>query len=171
MRRQLVCGLVAVVAGAAVSAAGAGGARASLSPGPGAQLWAARYQGSRPVSVAYAAAVSPGGQTVFVTGKSAGTSSFVDYATVAYDAATGARRWLQRYSGPGYGYDAAQSVAVSPSGGTVFVTGYSQGATSSYEYATVAYNAATGAQLWAARYHGPGNSYDAATSVAVSPGG
>jgi DNA-binding beta-propeller fold protein YncE len=171
MRGQLVCGLVAVVAGAAVSAAGAGGARASLSPGPGSQLWAARYNGPGNAGVAYSVAVSPGGGTAFVTGQSAGTSSYVDYGTVAYNAATGARRWAARYSGPGYGWDAASSAAVSPTGGMVFVTGVSQGTTSGLDYATVAYNAATGARLWVARYNGPGNGDDGAAQVAVSPTG
>jgi len=52
MRRQLVCGLFAVLAGAALSATGVTGVQASLgisrghgasSPSPGSQLWAARY--------------------------------------------------------------------------------------------------------------------------------
>jgi hypothetical protein len=67
--------------------------------------------------------------------------------------------WVARYHGPGNGSDAASSVAVSPSGRTVFVTGGSAGATSANDYATVAYNAATGAQEWAARYHGPVTHY------------
>jgi WD40 repeat protein len=173
MRRQLVCGLVAVVAGAAVSAAGAAGARASVSPGPGSQQWAARYNGPGNAGVAYSVAVSPGGGKVFVTGQSesAGASSDLDYATVAYNAATGARRWVTRYNGPGNSYDAASSVAVSPTGAAVFVTGVSQGTTSGLDYATVAYNAATGARLWVTRYNGPGNGDDGAAQVAVSPGG
>jgi hypothetical protein len=84
-------------------------------------------------------------------------------------AVPGAKLWVQRYNGPGNGNDAASSVAVSPGGGTVFVTGASTGATSSSDYLTVAYNAATGAQLWTARYNGPG--MDQAVAVAVSPDG
>ncbi len=171
MRGQLVGGLVAVVAAVAVSAAGAGGARASLSPGPGAQLWAARYNGPGNSGVAYSVAVGPGGRTVFVTGQSAGTDGGVDYATVAYNAATGTRRWVARYNAPANTWDAASSVAVSPTGGAVFVTGVSQGTASGLDYATVAYSAATGARLWVRRYNGPGNGDDGATSMAVSPTG
>ena len=44
-------------------------------------------------------AVSPDGQTVFVTGYS-GSSTGDDYATVAYNAATGTPRWVKRYTTP-----------------------------------------------------------------------
>jgi glucose dehydrogenase len=77
---------------------------------------------------------------VFVTGVSAGVTSAGDYATVAYNAATGTRLWVARYNGPGSHGDEARSVAVSPNGGTVFVTGGSFGATSEGDYATVAYH-------------------------------
>jgi WD40 repeat protein len=137
--------------------------------GPGAQLWVNRYNGSNSNDDALAVAVSPGGGTVFVTGASAGTTSGEDYATVGYDAATGAQLWVMRYNGPGNSVDEASSVAVSPSGGTVFVTGSSTGA-SGLDYATVAYSAATGAQLWVGRYTSPALQ-GAATSVAVSPSG
>ena len=85
--------------------------------------------------------------------------------------APGSQLWVQRYNGPGNSFDAASSVAVSRGGGRVFVTGASQGTRSGPDYATVAYSAVTGARLWAARYNGPGNGSDAASAVAVSPGG
>ena len=116
-------------------------------------------------------AVSPGGATVFVTGTSRGATSGLDYATVAYNAATGARRWASRYNAPANRDDPASSVAVSPGGATVFVTGTSRGATSGLDYATVAYDAATGARRWVSRYNGPRNADDGAVSVAASPGG
>ena len=111
-------------------------------------------------------AVSPGGATVFVTGNSNGRTTGSDYATVAYSAATGRQLWVSRYNGPANGIDGASSVAVSPGGATVFVTGYSGGRTAGNDYATVAYSAATGRQLWVSRYRG----YEA-ESVAVSPAG
>jgi len=54
-------------------------------------------------------------------------------------------------------------MAVSPGGTFVFVTGYSSRQSVNH-YATVAYSAATGKQVWVARYRG----YEA-ESVAVSP--
>jgi DNA-binding beta-propeller fold protein YncE len=82
---------------------------------------------------------SPDGTTVFVTGASSGTiAGQVDYATVGYNAATGARLWVKRYAGLAKGGIGthAYSVAVSPSGSTVYVTGESGNDSVS---ATVAY--------------------------------
>ena len=136
---------------------------------PGDQLWVKRYKGLTD-SEDEARSVATDGQRVFVTGTSdeswtAEAGYAGDYATTAYDAATGARLWVRRYVGPGNGYDAASSVATH--GGRVFVTGRSDGSGSGADYATVAYDAATGARLWVSRYNGPGNGYDAASSVAA----
>src|SRR6266568_2055764 len=86
-------------------------------------------------------------------------------------AVPGAKLWVQRYNGPGNGSDAASSVAVSPGGGTVFVTGASTGATSFSDYLTVAYHAADGTRLWAARFNGPANDFDGAAAVSVARDG
>jgi hypothetical protein len=138
----------------------------------GAQKWAARYNGpGNGDDNAKSVTVSSDGRTVYVTGTSKGATSRGDYATVAYNAATGSQLWARRYNGPGNGDDDAKSVAASPSGHTVVVTGASKGTTSRGDYATVAYNAATGTQLWARRYNGPGNRSDVAASVRVSPSG
>ena len=195
MHKNIARGFAAVAAGAALSAAGISttstpGAYAKAAPtarvhsvrishrppAPGTQLWIKRFNGSGITdNFASSVAASPGGGTVFVTGTSmragAGTGRG-HFATVAYKAATGARLWIRRYRGPGHSFDIAASMAVSPGGLRVFVTGSS--ATSEQgtgNYATIAYNAATGAPLWARSYSGPGNSDDGASSVAVSPGG
>ena len=138
----------------------------------GAQLWVRRYNGpANGQDMARSIAVSPDGSAVFVTGASDGGVSSYDYATVGYDAATGARLWVRRYHGPANGNDGALQLAVSPDGGAVFVTGGSQSGALSCDYATVAYDASTGAQLWVRRYHGPRGGKDYATSIAVSPSG
>ncbi len=134
----------------------------------GARLWLRRYSGAAQAS---SIAVNPAGGAVYVTGYSAAGRNGSDYVTIAYDTATGARLWLARYNGPANGNDDASQVAVSKDGREIAVTGSSQGAASGLDYATVAYNAATGARLWARRYNGPANSDDFAAGLAFSPGG
>lgn len=138
----------------------------------GARMWVSRYNGPGDGNdLASSVAFNPSGAAVYVTGGSAGSGTGDDYATVAYDAATGKELWASRYNGPGNGNDQASSVAVSRDGMTVFVTGGSPGATSQNDYATIAYDSATGAQLWLRRYNGPGNGKDFGTSIGVSPDG
>jgi len=57
-------------------------------------------------------------------------------------AVPGTQLWVQRYNGPGNGYDAAWSVAASPTGDKVFVTGNSTilAGLKQPDYATVAYS-------------------------------
>ena len=143
---------------------------------PGASLWVARFgTGSPGVDSAHDVAVS--NNRVFVTGTSEGPGGIYDYATVAYNLANGNEIWHRRYDGPapGQGQDAATSIAVSPDGTQVFVTGFSQGTTSTSDYTTVAYDASNGAALWpaAVRYDGPGtgDGEDEAYSIAVRPDG
>jgi PQQ-like domain len=114
--------------------------------------------------------ISPDGTKVFVTGSSVGSQGDTDYATVAYDAATGAQLWVGRYDGPANGGDGAEALAVSPDGSKLFVTGGSEGVGTGGDYATVAYDAATGGQLWVSRYDGA-NDGDGAIAVGVSPDG
>ncbi len=132
-------------------------------------LWVAKYSGpGNRLSSAFSMAVSPDGSMVFVTGESESLATDWDYATVAYDAATGSQRWVSRYAGPGHGTDTARSIAVSPDGSKVFVTGESNGGSPTYfDYATVAYDSTTGWTLWLKRYATLGD--DAGYSVAVSP--
>jgi sugar lactone lactonase YvrE len=132
--------------------------------------WTRRYDG--PVSSsdrAEAIAVSPDGTTVFVTGTSDSTTRF-DYATLAYDASSGATLWARRYNGPGDSYDEPAALGVSPDGDTVVVTGYSYGSTNGRDYATVAYAASTGTRSWVMRYD-PKEMDDVATALAMSPDG
>src|SRR5437773_2230993 len=88
----------------------------------------------------------------------------------AAPAPPGAQLWFSRYNGPEKGVNMAGSVSVRADATKVFVTGDSSGGlTTNVDYATVAYNAATGEELWVSRYNGPGNGSDAAMSVAASP--
>jgi hypothetical protein len=60
------------------------------------------------------------------------------------------------------------AVAASPDGSAIFVTGQGIASGGSYHYFTIAYQATTGAVLWANRYDGP-IGHSAATSLTVSP--
>src|SRR5438445_262906 len=64
--------------------------------------------------------------------------------------APGSRLWVARTNGGPSDYP--QSVATSQDGTRVFVTGYSAHGSGAFDLATVAYDAATGAQLWVARH-------------------
>jgi putative pyrroloquinoline-quinone binding quinoprotein len=137
----------------------------------GAQAWLARFNGpGNGVDQANAISTSPDGSRVYVTGQSGSALGNV-YATVAYDAGTGARVWAKEYGGVGVGEDAASALGVSPDSSKVFVTGRSRGAMNGDDYATVAYDATTGAELWVARYTTVGSNEDYATALAVSADG
>src|SRR5260221_2136085 len=139
-------------------------------PAPGSQPWARQFSGpTGEWDGATGVAVRPSGRTIVVTG---GTTlgRKQGYVTVAYCAATGALLWASRYTGPGTGNDGSHSVAVSPSGRTVFVTGASYGGLpANSDYATIAYNASTGSRLWVSRYNRPASAYDNAAAVAGTP--
>jgi hypothetical protein len=114
------------------------------------------------VNSATAIAASPDGKTVYVTGQSWGGST-TNYATLAYDSATGDQLWLTREHGDGPAY--AYVLAMSPDGTRVIVSGWGGGGTAGFN--TVSYDATTGARQWAVPdWHG---SYPSA--LAITPDG
>jgi hypothetical protein len=137
--------------------------------GTGAQLW------DNSAGAGLSVAVAPDGHAVFVINPVRNSSGNWDFSTAAFAAATGKPLWARRYNGRANGADRPVALAVSPGGGRVFVTGASKGRTSGLDYATVAYAAATGRQLWASRYnghvHGTGRATDIPAAIAVSPRG
>jgi WD40 repeat protein len=109
--------------------------------------------------------VSPDG-AVFVGAMS---SSPDDLITIAYGAVAGKKLWSKRYDGPAHGGDSLSAIAVSPDGTNVFVTGPSDGGTTLADWATIAYDPASGAVRWAKRLSGSTNDYDFPIALAVSP--
>ena len=136
----------------------------------GTRVWKRRYSSPLSISLDVPAAlgVSPDGSTVFVTGVSDGRPNGDDYLTVAYAVASGQQLWAARYNLSFQ--DSARALSVSPDSSVVFVSGFSV-ATTSLDIETVAYDAATGEQLWQSRYDGPKSREDQANAMAVSPDG
>jgi hypothetical protein len=133
----------------------------------GQQQWATRFNGpGNNADQATSVAVIPASDLVYVTGQSAGTNTGADYATIAYDGATGVEQWAKRYNDASNGTDTASALAVNPASGTVYVTGRSHASTGLIDYATVAYDADTGTKRWA---HRPAGTVSFPSSIAVSP--
>jgi hypothetical protein len=117
---------------------------------------------------AFSLALAPDGTRVFVTGWSA-CNTTSEWITLAYDAATGAKLWIRRYSGDPEGDNEPLTVAASSEGSRVYVAGHSSLTRTPVGDATiVAYDAATGARLWIRRYDGPDHADDAAVDLALN---
>ena len=156
-----------VSAGAAVKTGG----RAVRAGRAGSELWMAHFESGASSALSDAMVVSPRGGTVFVTGEShfggAGrlpdgglprrdrqASSGPAATTAPRKARTLPTRWRSALTGP-----------------PCSLPGTSRARELDYDYATVAYGAATGRQLWVSTYNGPGQGDDSAKAVTVSPNG
>ena len=135
----------------------------------GRRLWMATYNGPGNYNDSARAITLDALGNVYVTGYSyGGAETRQDYATIKYDS-SGRRLWVARYAGPSgspySAYDVANAIAVDASGG-VYVTGYSDGGPTSYDYATIKYDS-DGIEQWEARYNGLGDKYDYAHAIAL----
>lgn len=142
----------------------------------GSLLWTATYDGSPGIDNARKLVVSPDGAQVFVAGIS-GPGSNLDYAAIAYDAATGREMWATRYEGIGANLvDSPFDIAVSEDGNTLAMTGHSGGPGEfDLDFGTVAFDTrgpSAGAIRWISRYEGLGfRAPDRANAIAISPDG
>jgi uncharacterized delta-60 repeat protein len=130
----------------------------------GTELWSARYDGPAHGDDRPAKIIVDSSGNAFVTGRSAGAGTGYDFITIKIST-SGAQLWAARYDGPASGDDGAAGVALDGLG-SVYVTGYSMGAGSGYDYATVRYNSA-GVQQRVFRYNGSGNGNDFPAAIAA----
>ncbi|MDH3976008.1 MAG: thrombospondin type 3 repeat-containing protein [Deltaproteobacteria bacterium] len=133
----------------------------------GNELWVKRYNGPANLNDRANAIAVDGAGNAYITGMSYSWSSW-DYATIKYDA-NGNELWVKRYSGPTRVGDYAMGIAIDQVGNT-YVTGYSVGSGSSWDYATIKYDA-SGNESWIRRYNGLANSSDLALAIAVGGDG
>jgi hypothetical protein len=140
---------------------------AALDAGTGAKVWQATYHGPGTNAGTTTIALSPDGSAVYVTGSVGQANGLNEYATIGYDAATGHQLWLANYRTAQVDNNAT-GLAVSADGSTVYVTGTSiANYNTPADYASVAYRATSGAQLWSARYAVTGAQNNAAGIVAT----
>ena len=136
-------------------------------------LWVATYDGPGNYHDSARAIALDAAGNVYVTGYCYSDNiTREDYATIKYDAA-GNQLWVARYVGPARlpysAYDAAEAIAVDAAG-HVYVTGYSDGGSTGYDYLTVEYDA-QGAEQWVSRHNGTSNARDYANAIAVNASG
>ncbi len=141
----------------------------------GEQRWASRYDDPiHGADIARSIGVTTDGSIVIVTGRIHRPSG-TDFATIGYDAATGAQVWVRRYDTPRHWVDDPMTLVISPRGKRVFVTGSTTRHLSSTDYLTVAYRTADGARLWARRFDSPRDQrhtdIDTANAIAIDPHG
>ena len=134
----------------------------------GVQQWVQRYNGPGNYADAARSIAVDGLGNVYVTGSGTGSGTGVDYATIKYNS-SGDSVWVKRYNSNGNSVDAVSKMAVDGSG-NVYVTGYSAGSGTGYDYATIKYNS-SGVQQWVKIYNGPGNLSDYANSISVDNSG
>ena len=121
--------------------------------------WVARFDGPANGNDSARALAVDGAGNVYVTGDIAVDPSR-DYATIKYDT-EGNELWVAQYDGPGNRQDIVGAIALDASGNFVYVTGESDAGftfpdRTGKDYATIKYDAATGEQLWVARFDGGG---------------
>ncbi|MFN0158978.1 MAG: SBBP repeat-containing protein [Bacteroidota bacterium] len=126
--------------------------------------WTSRYNSPEESDDLPTAITIDASRNVYITGTTYAFATGDDYLTIKYSS-TGGVRWVAAYNGPGNSYDAASAIFVDASD-NVYVTGSSTGSGTFEDFATVKYTS-IGLQMWAARYVGEVNDYDAAAAVVV----
>ena len=101
---------------------------------------------------------------VIITGYSESLTGGKDMITLKYSAG-GDQLWAVTYNGPGNIDDEATRMLVD-NNGHVYVTGYSSGSLTNYDYTTIKYDA-SGNQTWVARYVGPNYGSDVAVDLVL----
>jgi uncharacterized delta-60 repeat protein len=133
--------------------------------------WVRRYNGpgdpSNSMDRATAMAVDNSGN-VYVTGRSEGSGTYADFATIKYDE-NGDTIWVRRYNGLLNADDFPSALAIDIAG-NAYVTGYNYDAGTDRDYVTIGYHP-NGDTAWVRRYDGPGNSLDFPYAAATDNSG
>jgi len=113
--------------------------------------WVRRYNGPGNGPDSACAIAGDNSGDVYVTGRSLGAGTGLDYATIKYYP-NGDTAWVRRYNGLGNGDDYACAIIVDSSG-NAYVAGLSRCNGTNYDYATIKYYS-NGDTAWIRRYNG-----------------
>lgn len=130
--------------------------------------WANNYHN---YSYDYGRSVAYGAGRVYVTGYSYGSGTYYDVATVAFDAATGAQQWANRFGSSGTVYDYGYSVAADDYGAYVAGYTYPNGYSPPYADAFLRTYTPTGSVLGTNFENGSQNYYDYGYDVTADGNG
>jgi hypothetical protein len=136
----------------------------------GTQSWVFTLDGGGSADDNAADVVTDASSNIYFTGATYKSSKLDDYFTVKLNS-SGAKQWSATYNGAINGYDVATDIVYSNS--NIYVTGRSQGTTSSvttYDYATLKYNT-SGTVQWTVRYNGSANGADEASHIVADYNG
>ncbi|MBE0572833.1 MAG: SBBP repeat-containing protein [Ignavibacteriaceae bacterium] len=109
----------------------------------GDQIWVSRYNGPDSTVDAALSLALDGSGNVYVTGGSTDSGN-EDCTTVKYNS-NGSEIWVQRYNGPGNGWDQGKAIAVDDAG-NVYVTGGGYGDGTKTDYVTIKYSQPAGVE-------------------------
>lgn len=130
------------------------------------QSWATNYSTTDLGGGPMAMAVAADGSVYVAAG--IGYAEDSDYGLTKFDS-NGNKLWTTTYNGPPDSYDVVTDLAIDRQG-NAYITGWSWGDSSSFDAATIKYDA-NGNQLWAARFNGPDNLEDIGHAIAVDTNG
>ena len=133
----------------------------------GQDQWVVRYNGPGNDDDRANAIAVDGSGNVYVTGQSLDSNvHYFEYATVKYNSA-GQQQWVDRYNGPGTGENYATAITVDNLG-SAYVTGFSFGSGTDFDYATIKY-VQTSAAVEAMETPGPTPTPTATASPTPTP--
>lgn len=104
----------------------------------------------------------------YITGYSE-NASYYDECFTAKILPSGSQAWVTRYS-PGSNTQSYGNALVVDGSGNVYVAGYSDPSSASYDWLVIKYNS-SGVQQWVDVLNGPGNGDDEAKDIIIAPNG
>ncbi|MBA4312680.1 MAG: hypothetical protein C0417_08625 [Chlorobiaceae bacterium] len=127
--------------------------------------WVKRYGGGTiPGHEAATSIARDKNGNLYATGPSESPEAYYDIVTIKYSS-DGEQKWVRRYDGLGSFKDWSVKIAIDDSA-NVYVTGYSYGSGTNYDYVLIKYDS-NGVEQWVQRYDDSGGSFDRPVTMGI----